>query len=44
MKCSILKKTGEDTHSVPQYVGKHVLLINQGANVLGHVRHSLISN
>lgn len=39
---------GEDTHSVPQYVGKHAVvknsLINQGANVLGHVRHSLISN
>lgn len=39
---------GEDTHSVPQYVGKHAEIkssvINQGANVLGKVIHSLISN
>lgn len=39
---------GEDTHSVPQYVGKHAevknSVINQGANVLGKVNHSLISN
>ena len=39
---------GEDTHSVPQYVGKHAVVknsvINQGANVLGYVEHSLISN
>lgn len=39
---------GEDTHSVPQYVGKHAevrkSVINQGANVLGKVIHSLISN
>ena len=39
---------GEDTHSVPQYVGKHAdvknSVINQGANILGKVYHSLISN
>lgn len=38
----------EDTHSFPQYVGKHGKIINsiinQGANILGHVDHSVISN
>lgn len=39
---------GEDTHSVPQYVGKHAevknSVINQGANILGKVEHSIVSN
>lgn len=39
---------GEDTHSVPQYVGKHAdvknSVVNQGANILGKVSHSLVSN
>ena len=43
-----LKIFSEDTHSVPQYVGKQALLsnsmINQGAIILGSVTHSVIFN
>ena len=39
---------GEDTHSVPHYVGRegHVTqsIVNQGAIILGTVHHSVISN
>jgi glucose-1-phosphate adenylyltransferase len=38
----------EDTHSVPQYVGKLASvkdsIVNQGAIILGHVSHSVIFN
>ncbi len=43
-----LKIFSEDTKSVPQYVGKCASvedsIVNQGAIVLGHVKHSVISN
>ena len=38
----------EDTHSMPQYIGKDAIvddsLINQGAIILGQVSQSVISN
>lgn len=38
----------EDTHSMPQFVGKNAsiddCLVNQGAIILGHISHSVISN
>jgi glucose-1-phosphate adenylyltransferase len=43
-----LKIFSEDTHSVPQYVGKQASIVNsmvnQGAIILGHVEHSVIFN
>jgi len=43
-----LKIFSEDTHSVPQYVGRAATvvnsMVNQGAIVLGHVEHSVIFN
>ncbi|MFA5235807.1 MAG: glucose-1-phosphate adenylyltransferase [Bacilli bacterium] len=43
-----LKIFSEDTHSVPQYVGKQATvvnsMVNQGAIVLGRVEHSVIFN
>lgn len=42
------KTFSEDTHSVPQYVGKHASVkdsvVNQGAIVLGTIRHSVVFN
>lgn len=43
-----LKIFSEDTRSVPQYVGKNASvknsMVNQGAIIIGKVRHSVISN
>ena len=47
-KNSETKIFSEDTKSVPQYIGKEASVVNsilnQGAIVLGHVSHSVISN